>query len=382
MKKKKGFLLAAILLAASMVHLQCADRNAHSENNHAAEQGGAADSTGADMAKKDTSKVGKKDRQAKAEDEAIPVEVTTLNTGTISSYLLLSSNLETEEMADVYSRVQGLVAKIHVEEGDFVRRGQVLMELEAEEYKLAADRAWVTYQQQKRAFERAEAMFKKQLLSREEFEQAKFTADGAELDWKQAKLNLNYTKITAPISGVIGERLRRPGDRIQPSDKLFTVINTDEMIAVVHIPEKEIGRVVKGQKAYLTSENLPGRRFSGWIKRVSPVVDPQSGTFKVTIGVRNADDLLRPGMFVNAHIITETHENAVLVPKLAILYENEYMYAFVVRDSLAHKIRIEPGFEDHENVEALRDFAAGDRIIVVGYAGLKDKTRVKVVAER
>ncbi|MDQ7052379.1 MAG: efflux RND transporter periplasmic adaptor subunit [candidate division KSB1 bacterium] len=192
----------------------------------------------------------------------------------------------------------------------------------------------------------------------------------------------NYTRITAPISGVIGERLRRPGERIQPTDKLFTVINTSDMIAVIHVPEKAIRQIRKGQKAYLTSDHLRGQQFPGWVKRVSPVVDPASGTFKVTIGVKNRDSLLRPGMFVNVHIIMETHDNALLVPKVAVVYENEKMYVFAVRDSVAHKIEVKPGFQDHEKIEALADLKPGEKIIVVGQAGLKDKTPVSIVAER
>ncbi|HEX9655052.1 MAG TPA: efflux RND transporter periplasmic adaptor subunit, partial [bacterium] len=228
----------------------------------------------------------------------------------------------------------------------------------------------------------SKAMYEKQLLSKEEFDQARFQFEAREIQWKQAKLNLDYTRITSPISGVIGERLRRQGDRIQPSDKLFTVINTEEMIAVVHVPEKEIGKIAKGQQAFLTSDNLLGTQFSGWIKRVSPVVDPQSGTFKVTVGIRNEESKLRPGMFVNVHIITDTHQDAVLVPKTAIVYENEAMHVFVVRDSLAHKIALDAGYQDYEKVEARSGIAPDEPVIVVGQAGLKDKTKIKVVAQR
>jgi membrane fusion protein (multidrug efflux system) len=333
------------------------------------------DSTAADSLKQQ--ETDKKQEELKA--ELIPVEVTTVKRGTISDYILLSANLETERMADVYSRVQGLVEKIHVDEGDVVKKGQILMELEAEEYKLAEEKAELNYQKEKSDFERLEAMYKQNLLSIEEFETAKFTLQGLEVDWKQAKLNLSYTRITSPISGVIGERLRKLGDRIQPTDKLFSVINTQEMIAVVYAPEKELGSVIKNQSAYITSDHLKGKQFEGWIKRVSPVVDPQSGTFKITIGVKNRENKLRAGMFVNTHIITSTHSNAILIPKMAIVYENEGMNVFVVKDSVAKKVMLNVGFQDHEKVESLDGIEEGEQIIVVGQAGLKDGTRVRIV---
>jgi len=152
--------------------------------------------------------------------------------------------------------------------------------------------------------------------------------------------------------------------------------------AVVHVPEKEIGTLKKGQQAYITSQHLKERQFSGWIKRVSPVVDPQSGTFKVTIGIENEKNQLRPGMFVNAHIITDTHQNAVLVPKTAVIYENENLHVYVIRDSVANKVRLDVGYQDFEKIESLSGINEGDKIIVVGQAGLKDQTKVNVVAEQ
>ncbi|MBN2011611.1 efflux RND transporter periplasmic adaptor subunit [candidate division KSB1 bacterium] len=360
------------LLIFSAIQMQCSNGNA---NNKKPEKSDAA--TADSSSQKDSTATAKKD-----DVELIPVETMVVDEGTISSFLLQSSNLETEEMADVYARIQGLVDDIKCEEGEHVQKGQVLLTLEAEEYELAEEKAQVNYQQKQNAFERVKAMYDKNLLSQEEYEQAKFAADAARIERDEAKLNLGYTKIKSPISGYVTERLCRPGDRIQPSDKLFTVINTDEMIAVIYVPEREIGTIEKNQSAYIMSSSLNSQRFPGRIKRVSPAVDPQSGTFKVTVGVENVGNKLKSGMFVNVHVITNTHENAVLIPKTAIVYENERMNVFVVRDSIAHKISLNVGFQDHEKVESLDDIAAGEQVIVVGQSGLKDRTKVKVVHQR
>jgi len=316
------------------------------------------------------------------DQDLIPVEVTTIALGEISDYILLNSNLETEIMADVSSRIQGIVFEIKKEEGQYVRKGEVLLTLEAREYELAEQRARVEYDQQLNNFNRLQVMHEKKLLSDEELERAKFTLEGSRLFWEEAKLNLDYTNIQSPISGKIGERLAKIGERIQPTNKLFSVVNTEEVIAVVYVPERNLNRLKSGQRAVIYSENLRGELFEGWIKRISPVVDPSSGTFKVTIGVKNRGDLLRPGMFVNLQIITDTRKNTVLIPKTAVVYENEFMNVYVVRDGVAHKIRLTPGFEDNVKVESLKDVEAGEKVIVVGQAGMRDKTKVKIVSER
>ncbi len=364
---KKLMGLCIIFCLAVTFSFNCAGDDAPSKNDN---DSAASDSTSA------------AEEEDQEQEELTPVETTVAATGDISSYILLSSNLETEEMTDVFSRVQGLIEKISVEEGDYVKKGQLLIRLEPDELALREARARVDYEQEKNLYERKQAMFDKQLLSKEEFETAGFGVEAKNILWQEARLNLEHTQITAPISGYIGERLRRPGDRIQPSDKLFTIVNNQEMIAVVHVPEKEVGVVRKGQKAFVTSQHLSGSEFPGWIKRVSPVVDPQSGTFKVTIGIRNQENRLRPGMFVNAHIITDVHQNTVLIPKTAVIYENENIHVFVVRDGKAAKVILQPGYQDYEKIESLDGIAAGEKIIVVGQAGLKDQAGVNIVAER
>ncbi|MCH8980484.1 efflux RND transporter periplasmic adaptor subunit [candidate division KSB1 bacterium] len=361
---------------ACLVNINCSGGDAHSGDSDQIETAANDDTTSIKKDKKKT------DKDDKNEENLIPVETTTAGKGDISSFILLSSNLETEKLTDIYARVQGLVEEIYAEEGDYVEKNKVLMKLEADEDALAEAKAKVDYELEQNLYERKQAMFDKQLLSKEEFETARFGIEAKKIMWQQAKLNLDYTRITSPISGVIGERLKRPGDRIQPTDKLFTVINNEEMIAVVHVPEREIGTLKKGQKAFITSEHLKNEEFSGWIKRVSPVVDPQSGTFKVTIGIRNENNRLRPGMFVNTHIITATHQNTVLIPKTALVYENENVHVFVVRDSVAHKVKLDLGFQDYEKVESLSQIEPGEKIIIVGQSGLKDQSRVNIVAER
>lgn len=369
-------LLLTLTLATGILAFGCASEDARSEN-------GSNDTTEAkDEVKKDEGKTSQEEENAENDEERIPVETTLVSTGDISSFILLSSNLETEKMTDIYSRVQGLVDKIYVEEADYVQKGQLLMQIEPDELALKEAKAKVDYEQEENLYERKKAMYEKQLLSKEEFETAKFSLEAKKLLWQEANLNLNHTKITSPISGVIGERLRRPGDRIQPTDKLFTVINNDEMIAVVHVPEKEIGLIKKGQKAFIKSQHLGDDQFQGWIKRVSPVVDPQSGTFKVTVGIDNQSNLLRPGMFVNVHVITDVHRNTVLVPKTAIVYENESMHVFVVKDNVAKKVTLVPGYQDYEKIESLSGIKPDDKIIVVGQAGLKDGAKVNIVAEQ
>jgi membrane fusion protein (multidrug efflux system) len=316
------------------------------------------------------------------ESRGTPVEVTPLVRGEISSYLLYNSTLETEQMADVYSRIPGLVEEIYVEEGKRVSRDQPLLQIEQEEYILEEEKARLSFDTQKSEFERFQALKDKNLISVEEFETARLSLRQAELQWKQAQLNLSYTTVRSPINGVIGERTVKIGDRIQTSTKLFVVANPEDKVVKVFVPQDELPRCYLNQKAVITTDVRPDQQFTGWVKRISPIVDPTSGTFKVTAGVRDPANQLRPGMFVSVRLIVEVRNNARLIPKTALVYENERTYFYAVQKDTVIRLELKKGFEDAEKVEILNAIPDSVKIVVVGQSGLKDGNQVEIVNEK
>jgi len=307
------------------------------------------------------------------------VETVALTPKTMRSYILLSSTVETETMVDVYPQVDGIIEELLVEEGDRVTKNSLLLQLDDTEHKLAEQKAEVSFRKSEAEFNRVKESFEKNIVSEVEYETAKYTMQEAELNWKQAQQNLSYTRVTSPIDGVVAERWVHTGNRVQNGTKLFQIVGTSEKIARVFIPEKEISMVKTGQKTIIIAEFLSNREFQGTIKRISPVVDPNSGTFKVTVGISDPNDVLRPGMFVSIRIITSVHENVIAVPKNAIVYDGGLPFVYVVKNSIAHKILLQEGVSDEQYVEALDDLSEGDEIIIVGQSGLKDRTRVKVM---
>jgi membrane fusion protein (multidrug efflux system) len=137
--------------------------------------------------------------------------------------------------------------------------------------------------------------------------------------------------------------------------------------------------ITVGQPARVTTDFLPDESFEARVLRISPVVDPGSGTFKVALAVSDDGLRLRPGMFITAHIVTATHADAVLVPKRAVVYDDGLPHVFVVRDSTATRRQLEVGFEDGEHLEVLNGTTRGDMVVVVGQNGLKDQAKVRII---
>ncbi|MEK7727987.1 MAG: efflux RND transporter periplasmic adaptor subunit [candidate division KSB1 bacterium] len=320
-----------------------------------------------------------KDKSKEADLKAVPVEVSTISAGEISAYVLSNASLETEETVDVYPQVTGIVLKLLTEEGRFVRRGEPLLEIDAREYKLREDGARVNYERQKNSHDRAKSMFEKSLMSKDEFEVANLNLEQARIEWEQAKLTLDYCNVKAPISGIVSERTVKIGDRLLTSTKVYSIVNPDLLLAKIHLTEKDALRTKAGQSAKIVSDALPEHEFAGNVDRISPVVDPQSGMVKVTLRIHDKQRMLKPGMFVNVHLITDTKKNAVLIPKKAVVYDDNQQFVFVVKkDTLALKIPLKPGYSDRDRIEALSGVGIGDTIIVVGHNAMKDSTRVKI----
>ncbi len=325
----------------------------------------------------------KGDKGEKEEEKpGVPVEVARVRVGDISSYILLSSTIETESQVEVFSQTAGLVDNIFVEEGDYVRKGAVLAKLDDEEYALDEAKAEVVFRKLENDFKRIEKMYSDDLISVEEYETALYELQEAELEWKKAKLLLKYTRIEAPISGVVSGRMIHIGDRINSTTGIFSVVNLDSLIAVVHVPEREIDRVSLHQNVMVSSDFIEGNEVKGRVKRISPVVDPNSGTFKVTVGLKPNGVNLKPGMFVNVHIVTGVHENTLLVPRDAIVYDGGREYIFLAsEESTATRLELVKGFSNNRIVEVLSGVGSEDHVIVVGQSGIKDGAKIKILNE-
>ncbi|MDA0746016.1 MAG: efflux RND transporter periplasmic adaptor subunit [bacterium] len=344
------------------------------------------DSTKTASSKVDSSKVdsasaktAEKNKKSPKAPEGVPVKVNAVEQGEISSYLLFSATVEAEESVDIYAQATGLVEEVLAEEGDNIKKGQVLVTLADDDLKLSEAEARVAYQKLESTFERQKEMFSRKLLSKENFERDRFDLEQTRIRWERAKLALAHASVKSPVNGVVAERLVKLGDRISPTGKLFSLVNMRNLIAYVHIPGRELRTLTVGQPAVVTTDFIPDTTFSARILRISPVVDPGSGTFKITLTLDNKDGQLRPGMFVNTHIVTATHDQAILVPKRAVVYDDGLPHVFVVQDSTANKVRLEVGFEDGQNLEVLSGIKHGDRIVIVGQNGLKDNAHIRII---
>jgi len=313
------------------------------------------------------------------DDVTVPVEVATVTSGDIASYWTGTATLEAEKETEVVAKVSGVVKRLLVEEGDYVTAGQMLAKLDDEKIAVQMNQAKANLDKLKSDYDRAQELFDESLVSAQEFQRAKYEYESQKAAYDLSALDLEYTAIRSPISGVVAERLIKVGNMVIANSPVFRVTDPDPLLAVLHVPERQVGRLMDGQRAKITVDALGEREFAGRVDRISPVVDPSTGTIKVTVEVNDASKSLKPGMFARINIVHNVHAGALLAPRDAIIEEDDESAVFVVSDSTAYRRVVKTGYVNSVHIEVLDGLALGDTVVTTGKGSLKDSSRVDMV---
>jgi membrane fusion protein (multidrug efflux system) len=311
-------------------------------------------------------------------EEAVPVEVAALERGAIEAVLRFSANLEAERQVQVFAEAPRRVTRLLVEEGDRVGKGQLLVRLQNEEQRSSVAKVESQLKQSRRELEQQKDLFEQDLVTEQVYNDAAYAVERFELELTDARRQLGYTEVRAPIAGVVTERLVNLGDHVKVNQALFRIVDFDSIVARIYVPEKELRRLRKDQEARLRADALGGHSFAGSIDRISPVVDPGTGTVKVTVASPDEGGL-RPGMYVEVELVTALHQNALLVPKRALAYDNDQVFVFRLgEERRVERLKVAALLENADFIEPAGELEPGDQIVVAGQSGLKDGGLVRL----
>lgn len=375
-KQSNYFILVLVLVVFAAISTACGggqspDGENKTENSPGGKEEGA-----------DKNNDGKGKDQVKIEP-GVPVRTLAIASGIIADGISSTSVIEAEQEVKIFSRVTGTVTNIDAEEGEYITQGKSLCRLEDPELFLAESKSRAERDKLQRDLERTRTLLGKGIATETDLNNAQYSFEQAEISWKQAKTNLDYTQIKSTINGVVYERMVKLGQKVDPSTQLYSLFNPKSLVINIFVPEgdyfSKVAPRLKEVKAVISSDSLVGQEFSGQIKRVSPVVDANTNTIKITLIYQDTASILRPGMYVRVKLITDTRENATLIPKTAILFDNNQQYVFLVKNEKAERVNLVPGFSDAQFVESIEGINPGDQIVVVGQNGLKTGVKVRVV---
>lgn len=324
-----------------------------------------------------------KDQKDKKKDDgpvASPVELSQVAHGRISTFLETTATLEPRNMADLVAQRDGPVVALPVEEGAYVRTGDVLARLDDTDERLAVERTQLGWEVAKRELDRGKQLEAQSYLSQKELDDLELAVRNAWVALEQARHELSQTRLVAPFAGRVVERMVNLGEHVPAGKACFRIVDFHPLRARLYFPERDLARVRVGQKAELTMDTHPDRTFDAQVSLVNPVVDQANGTFKVTLELPNPDGQLRPGAFARVRLKTGTFEEALLMPRRGVLTEDGESYVFVARGDSVQKVAVTVGAVEHDTAQILSGIVEGDSVVTVGQGGLKPGSKIKPVS--
>lgn len=338
--------------------------------------------TAADAAKKAS------DPKAADDTAVIPVQAAKPKQSDISEYFETTTRVLAERHVEVLAEGVGQCLSVGVEEGDAVKKGQVLAQLDRKELEAALGQSQVNVQQTKYQMEKAREQHAKGILSAFEAENAKFVHEQSVAAVNVQQVRISKQTITAPIDGVVTKRNLQPGQMVAAGVPAFSIVDPASYILPINPPEKELARLKVGQEAKVSIDAMPGQEITATVRRINPAVDPLSGTIKVTLDFGDADRaVLREAAFARVRLIMTTHENALLVPKDVIIEENARRFLMVLNEKpgkdgkpqlVAERREIRTGLQDSNQVEVTEGVDAETLVVTLGQQTLKAGSVVSV----
>lgn len=319
------------------------------------------------------------------EEKKVLVELAKVIQGRIEETLERSAPLEAEAQVMVLARTQNPAIELLVEEGDRVDAGQVMLNLEDDQQRTAFNQAKVQYENTRIEFERQKKLHEQQLISEADFQTAEFNYEQAKYQLENAERQLEFTQVRAPIAGTVTQRMVKVGDQVTTGTPIFEIIDLQSTVAIIHVPEQYLPKLEPNMPARMVSSTFGGQVFEGYVKRISPIVEARAGTVKVVVGVKDLGPL-RPGVWVDVELVLDSKDDALLIPKRAIVYDNDETFVWKIKQddkgvSRATRMTVVPRNTDKQNIEPVSGFDLGDQIVVAGQAGLKEETAIRVLDE-
>ncbi|HNP83251.1 MAG TPA: efflux RND transporter periplasmic adaptor subunit [Nitrospira sp.] len=316
--------------------------------------------------------------------------------------LTYTADLIPNQLVNIFSRVDGYIAKIYVDKGDLVKTNQLLVEIDHTDYVHAVNQAKANLLsakakvvQQEAAvrnaaltLDRMQALIKDQFVSQQDLDTALVNRDAAlalqdslraqvqqmDVALAQAVTNLAYASIRAPFAGYIAERNLDPGAYVSGttaststmSRGILSVHDVETVRTLIEVVEKDVPLVKVGQRADVRAEAYPNEVFEGTVTRIVQALNRATRTMTVEVDLPNKDHRLKGGMFARVEVLVGKHPQAIQIPLDAVSRLEESQYVYVVKDGKAHQVPVELGARAENRVEVVKGLTGDEQVIVSG----------------
>ncbi len=297
----------------------------------------------------------------------------------IRDRLNLPGSIEPWTKLELLAKVAGTITEVMVSEGDNVKKNDVLAQIEANDYRIALNRAKAAYKLAKAEYERDKAVYAKGVIPTAELESKETTLQTAKADVENAELMLSRCTITAPMDGVIRRLDAKIGLLLSVADPIAEMLHIDKVKGVVGIPESDISAIRKLDEVDLTVKALDNLVITGKKHFLSPSPDTAARLYRLELELDNSEQEILPGMFIRANVVKKAIDDAIVIPFYSVISRNDDQYVFIEEDGIARKRRVQIGIMENWMVQVTEGLQEGDKVLIEGHRDVEDGQKIKIV---
>ena len=284
---------------------------------------------------------------------------------------------QANESVTLTAKVSDTVRRVNFEDGDYVEKGSVLIELTNQEEEAALAEARANLDDAQNQLGRLEDLSKRGLSAVQQLDIAKSRADAMQAQMNRVVARLKDRIVLAPFGGLLGFRNVSPGTLVTPTTTITSIDDISTIKLDFTVPETVLGSMNPGAKIIAKSVSFPGREFEGIVRTVGSRVDPVTRAVMIRAHVPNRDRALRPGMLLTVDVVTSQHE-ALVIPEGAVFQVQNRAYVYRLDGLTARQQQIEIGGRRFGTVEVKSGLEAGDTIVIEGIVKLRDGIEVRL----
>ncbi len=320
-----------------------------------------------------------KNAAMKKETPGIRVITLTMTSRRLEDRISLPGEVKPFEDLWIKAEVKGQVVKVPVDEGQHVKKGQMLVQLDDRDYRSHIARIEANYELAQLEHDRISSLAKKNFAAQSRLDEAVAQLKTLNSQLREAKLGFSRTRIIAPIEGVINEQSAKIGDFLDMNSKVAQILQIDKVKVTVGVPESDVDAVHDLKKADVIIEALEKRKVEG--ERIFLGSQPRSlaRLYDLELVVPNPDKRILPGMFAQVELVKKVYDQALTVPLYAVITQGEDRFVYIEKDGKAEKRRVKLGVLINWQAQIKSGLRPGERVVVVGHRFLDDGQSVEVI---
>lgn len=315
---------------------------------------------------------------ANPQSAGVPVEVANVEVMTVNEEVEALGTLAADESVVIAPEIAGRVVSLGFREGEPVRKGQELVKLDTAILDAELKQAQADLTLARDTYDRQRSLVQRGAGTQVALEESTARLASAEARVQLAKAKLAQSTILAPFNGVVGLRSVGVGDFVSVGKQLITLTSVDPIKVDFRVPEVFLSHVRVGQPIELQVDAVPGRRFTGQIFAIDPVVDVNGRAIKLRATVPNADLTLKPGLFARITIRVDQRESAIVIPEMAVVPDGVGKIVYVVEAGKARRVSVELGRRLPGKVEIVKGLTPQMQIVTAGQMRLREGSTVAV----